>query len=257
MIRQLRLPLLVMPMVLICYTNRIALLTIMWRDDQDDLLWFRAAVIFLTIFAIIYGFGLLIWSRLLHDTYDVLCHAWRHSALPAGMTAWGQSSSRSINLSKRASGTRNVAAAGNGRASNHANNSNMESMVHEHDRSAVHQKKLVALFCSMYLLGIAGGADEISYAVTTLGRLISLLTLLFIREKPCTMADITMDDAALGLVIDAPQFARAVRARLQGKAPVEEILTFKATALRMSRTMAVSYRWQNRETPINSQLALN
>eukprot|EP00951_Prasinocladus_malaysianus_P023513 scaffold200339_cov53-Prasinocladus_malaysianus.AAC.1 len=88
------------------------------------------------------------------------------------------------------------------------------------------------------MLGIASGADKISAAVINMGRLISLLTFVLIREKPCSMEDISADDAGMGLVIDGPRFAKAVRARLRGLAPVEKVPTFKGTALRMARAMA-------------------
>ena len=76
-------------------------------------------------------------------------------------------------------------------------------------------------------------------------RICSLIALLLCGDKPATFDDLERDGAAMGLVLNARQLRKALKAHLAGRS-VERIRIerYKASFLRMQETLAVSYRWQ-------------
>eukprot|EP00873_Tetraselmis_striata_P005877 jgi/Tetstr1/426141/TSEL_016469.t1 len=90
-------------------------------------------------------------------------------------------------------------------------------------------------------------------------RVVTILAILLIKDKQSSHSDLRHHSAALGLVLDAKALARALRMCQQGGPLIEHIPHFRATILRMRRTLAVSYRWQHEAISITADgvLSLN
>eukprot|EP00951_Prasinocladus_malaysianus_P019724 scaffold159980_cov43-Prasinocladus_malaysianus.AAC.1 len=67
MMRLMRVPWLMMPVMMTFYPSIIALFTFMWDDNQDHLPYLRTGIVLVDIASIIYGIWLVVWSRMLHD----------------------------------------------------------------------------------------------------------------------------------------------------------------------------------------------
>jgi hypothetical protein len=131
------------------------------------------------------------------------------------------------------------------------------------ETSAYHQH-LVALYAAIYMFASADASSVTAFVLLYCARAFTLLLLLFLRQdRQCDMQDLRVQGAGLGLVIHAKRLAKAIDVHLQG-IPLSlthdfKIPTYKATVLRMQRTMAVSYRWQpeDGERHLTDKVSLN
>jgi len=104
-----------------------------------------------------------------------------------------------------------------------------------------------------YLLASFAGISMANVAVFIALRVAVLALFLAARESESTFASMQTKDAALGLVMDAKALARALTAVIEGKQWRGHIPSYRATILRMERTLAVSYKWQEKELPLNGE----
>eukprot|EP00951_Prasinocladus_malaysianus_P009070 scaffold66180_cov29-Prasinocladus_malaysianus.AAC.1 len=85
--------------------------------------------------------------------------------------------------------------------------------------------------------------------------------LLFLRrfERPMGFEGLRPDNAGFGLVADAKQLSRVLRAHLKcNESPAHTTInTYRASLFRMRETLAVSYRWQQSEAEISPGVFLN
>ena len=121
-------------------------------------------------------------------------------------------------------------------------------------------RRLVILYVSMYLFGVEGGTwglnQSIVYPIWFM-RLTALVMIILTRDKPVDFEDLQASGAAFGLAINARQLRAAVKAHLEGRKYRGKVHRYKASLLRMSDTMAISYRWSKDVVSIGDGLMVN
>ena len=120
------------------------------------------------------------------------------------------------------------------------------------DYSSAYHQKLVLLHTAIFLHGSLDGTGIADTVCLWVMRILTIVAMLLTKDKQSSHDDLRRHGAALGLVLDANVLLRALRQHQKGGRLVETIPQFRATILRMRRTLAVSYRWQPSAISITS-----
>eukprot|EP00873_Tetraselmis_striata_P022324 jgi/Tetstr1/442588/TSEL_030684.t1 len=262
----------------------LAYFTMLWTEDGTNLRVFRQVSFGLTVFSINYGLVLLIWSRLLQDAAAIIRDSDALAAITRAAQCGGKAllacmtcqSANGVSRLQRFStesqtdlypdgvdaelalgGTDTEQSLRQDQATCHGLATNSERGASAVWDTSVHHQQLVALYSAVYFMCSPDGTSIYSFVTMYIVRFIAVGTFLLTRDTPCRMDDLHEHGAGLGLVMAARPLARAIHAHLRGAPFSEEVPTFKATVLRMHRTMAVSYRWQERSRDLNDDISVN
>eukprot|EP00191_Tetraselmis_sp_GSL018_P000726 CAMPEP_0177603200 /NCGR_PEP_ID=MMETSP0419_2-20121207/15361_1 /TAXON_ID=582737 /ORGANISM="Tetraselmis sp., Strain GSL018" /LENGTH=364 /DNA_ID=CAMNT_0019096907 /DNA_START=1437 /DNA_END=2530 /DNA_ORIENTATION=- len=126
-----------------------------------------------------------------------------------------------------------------------------------HMDSSAHQQELVVLYTCIFLWCSPEGTSAVSFSVLYASRLLAAGLLLLTRDRGYSVCAMRSQGAALGLLMDARRLARAIQGHLAGRPPAGPVPAYKATVLRMHRTLAVSYRWQPEEREVAEGVSVN
>ena len=116
------------------------------------------------------------------------------------------------------------------------------------------------LYC-MFALAIFGASETYTWGDTAAQwavRLVAVLWILLVRDKEADFSVLEEHGASFGLVVDARDLFRAISYRLRHQRPYPKRLRLYAASFqRMQETMAISYRWQDKEELIADDVCLN
>lgn len=206
----------------------------------------------------IYAFGVLFWSCILQETVHYIQKRWYQ--LWAIAMAWGsRPSCRSRRIRPTSSRTGHTSA-DPALTMSRGRRTSDETVNDDWDSSSAHHQRLSLINTSYYLLCSTNifGSSWASAAVLCVVRLLIYGLILFMKDNRATLEHLTLHGAALGLVLDAKALLKALKAVEMGDPLPSDIPMFRATILRMRRTLAVSYRWQEDAVPITSEtMSLN
>ena len=125
-------------------------------------------------------------------------------------------------------------------------------------RECASYRQSVLLFCVMYSFGVSVITESGTSAYHLwLLRIVTLLFIVFTRDKPVDFGALCVSGAAFGLTINARQLRAAILSHLAGKQYKGQVHRYKASFLRMADTMAVSYRWSSDVVTVSEGLSIN
>ena len=93
--------------------------------------------------------------------------------------------------------------------------------------------------------------------LTWAARLCYLLLCLVQRDRESTFEDLRVHGAGFGLLVDASDLRRSIKATLAGKKFPGKLRRYEGTMFRMQQTLAVSYRWQECKTRLSDSATIN
>ena len=102
-----------------------------------------------------------------------------------------------------------------------------------------------------------------SYAPYLMGirwllRITAIVLIIIASDEEVSFPALVETGAAFGLVVDASDLRKAISYYLRHQRPyMSSLRTYKATLPRMEETMSISYKWQEDNQPIASDIALN
>ena len=224
-LRILALPLILVAMALLLLTNFSLSIVILWRDDADS--WvqrlpMRKFHFIACLILSVVGTGMLFWSGILRHAIRDLRSACQKLLSPGPKL-----------VSDNVPGSQ------------------------QQDRLAEHHRSTVLLLILIYICCIDESPEFVAFCITTCLRIMLVVLVFRTGERTSTFDDLTVDNAALGLVVDAKQLAAALRSMMAGKPWTGGLRKYRATVLRMQRTLAVSYKWQEQDRDLTPEVTLN
>eukprot|EP00192_Tetraselmis_astigmatica_P006969 CAMPEP_0117675554 /NCGR_PEP_ID=MMETSP0804-20121206/15672_1 /TAXON_ID=1074897 /ORGANISM="Tetraselmis astigmatica, Strain CCMP880" /LENGTH=694 /DNA_ID=CAMNT_0005484575 /DNA_START=576 /DNA_END=2660 /DNA_ORIENTATION=- len=119
-------------------------------------------------------------------------------------------------------------------------------------------RQLVLLFSCIlsFSVDVVHADGTQSYYVWVM-RGVILLLLLVSRDKPADFKTLEMTGAGFGLCVNAKQLRQALECHLKGKKYSGKVLRYKATLLRMSDTLVISYRWNDTAVELGGGVTIN
>ena len=129
----------------------------------------------------------------------------------------------------------------------------------QHQEGSVRLQQAVVALCVMYLWCISHFANNVvHFSLLWVLRLAYLVVFGLCCDPECSFNDLEESNSpGMGLVLDARQLRRAVEAVLAEEEFDETIRTYKASLIRMQDTLAVSYRYQQKQEIVAPRIKLN
>ena len=125
-------------------------------------------------------------------------------------------------------------------------------------RESASYPHMVILYCAMYCFGVevldTNGMSTVELWVV---RAVILLLVFLPHDEPVGFEALDTKGAGFGLVVNANQLRHAILAHLDDKKYRGTVKRYKASLLRMTDTMAVSYRWSQHVVTLGGGLQIN
>ena len=130
--------------------------------------------------------------------------------------------------------------------------------MYEARRSGLRVRQMFFLFIAVSGFQPVGHAYGYGrFWLTWVARLCYLILFLVQRDRESTFKDLRVHGAGFGLLVDASDLRRSIKAALGGKKFTGRLRRYEGTMFRMQQTMAVSYRWQECKTRLSDSATIN
>ena len=119
-------------------------------------------------------------------------------------------------------------------------------------------RRMMFMFFSYQTFAPSGHAYGYArFWLTWVTRVVFFLMILVQRDGESSFEDLKKDGAGFGLLVDAEDLRRSVKAATQGGRYGRRLRKYKGTMFRMQDTLVVSYRWQSCKTELTDGTSIN